>query len=141
MIKSIGQHVKIFLRNSMVLEGIVEDWTDQSVILKSLDEESQFIIHHPTQDILLTKVILSAPPDEETQLEPTPTAPNFPQEIEEVSVEEEIDLRTKNLVELKQLKAQQERKILVEKMKDHHIGQVSQKVAYEQPGFRTKPRT
>src|ERR1700679_3910433 len=61
MIPQQGQHVKCFMRSTMVLEGIVEEWTDSQVVLKSLDEKSLMIVHRPVDDIVLTKVILEEP--------------------------------------------------------------------------------
>lgn len=57
MIPETGQHVKCMLRNNTIIEGIVEEWYGNYVKLMSLDKGSIFIIHHPEQDIILTKIV------------------------------------------------------------------------------------
>lgn len=136
MILSPGQHVKCILRNSTVIEGIVESWTTQQVQLKSLDQKSLLIIHHPAEDIVLTKVLLQV--DE------------IPQQFESVEIqpptvadEEKLDpmaLRAKSIVELKIELARQERDIIAKKMKDHHP-EAPRKVQYGYPQFLKKPST
>lgn len=141
MIPQPGQHVKCLLRTSTIAEGIVESWTPECAVLKSLDGESLLILHRPNEDIVLTKVLL--PPgknEEEIPIKATIPRDLKPEFEQAVAEENSIDVRTKSLVELKQLQSQQERKILVGKLKEHHLGQ-TQEVNYEQPGFRTGKRS
>jgi hypothetical protein len=133
----VGQHVKCFLRNSAVVEGIVIEW-DKTIELQSLDRKSILIIHHPDEDIILTKMLLSEETHQNVQsleqaFKKLPTT-------EEVAEDEKLDpmtLQAKSAAELRIELAKQERKILVEKLKDHHLGQ-TQRVEYGQPKFIKK---
>jgi hypothetical protein len=128
-----GQHIKCILRNSTVVEGIVIEW-GAILQLQSLDGESLLIVHHPEEDIVLTKVVLTSDDVEQEESEKI-ESPDFQQQFQRaVAQENEIDLRTKSLVELRQLQAKQTKKIIARKLKDHSLGQV-QKVTYGQPGF------
>jgi len=120
MIPQQGQYVKIFLRNSMIIEGLVEEWTDQQVVLKLLlSDESFAIVHRPGEDILVTKV----------GTQPTPVQTDKPsseirQEIvatlkEAIKPEVEPEIQKMNLTQLRQLVVQQDRKIIEEKRKEH----------------------
>jgi sRNA-binding regulator protein Hfq len=68
-----GSQVKYFLLNGMVLEGIVEKDTASECVLRSLDGKSLMIIHRPSEDILMTKVVLGeeveVPEEKETPKE------------------------------------------------------------------------
>lgn len=133
-----GQHVKCLLRNSTIVEGIVLKW-DASVELQSLDQKSLLIIHHADQDIVFTKVLLS----EEISQESSEATPSVVEAICSLSNEnEEIDpmaLQAKSTAELRVELAKQERRIIADKLKDHHPGQI-QKVEYGYPGLYKKPR-
>lgn len=124
-----GKHVKYFLRNGMVLEGIVEKDTAAEVILKSLDSKSLMILHKPTEDIMMTKVMLVEEteeplPEEEPYGETQPTdhvefhnrAVAKLQEVESASSEE---LREKSISELQAMVREQDRQILTEQKKEH----------------------
>lgn len=129
-----GQHIKCILRNSTVVEGIVIEW-GAVLQLQSLDGESLLIVHHPEEDIVLTKVVLTSDDVEQEEQSEKIEPSDFQQQFQQtVAQENEIDLRTKSLVELRQLQAKQTKKIIARKLKDHSLGQV-QKVTYGQPGF------
>ena len=143
----LGRHVKCFLRNSTVVEGVVEKW-GETLELQSLDGKSLLIIHQPAQDIMLTKVLLSEDVVEPAQ-EPQPPQPPvrgrmfLHDEPIEVQAEEEIDpmaLQAKSTAELRIELAKQERKIIAGKLKDHRPDslQAPRKVKYGQPGFFKK---
>ncbi len=135
-----GQHVKCFLRNGNVVEGIVDVW-DVPVILKTLDGTSQMIIHSPMQDIMLTKVLLvqepTVPEREQTIAE----------KIKEQAVEEgqpepdavSLDAMTKAQLHIELV--EQERKIITDQLKTHFPDYVApRKKTYGYPGFFQKPR-
>jgi len=136
-----GQHIKCFLRNGSVVEGIVEIW-DSPVILKTLDGTSQMIIHNPMQDIMLTKVLLSeAVPAKSREQE-------IADKIREKAMEEgqpEPDEQSLNAMTKAQLHVElieQERRVVAEKMKDHYPeSQVPRKKTYGYPRFLQKPST
>lgn len=143
----LGRHVKCFLRNSTVVEGVVKRW-GETLELQSLDGKSFLIIHQPAQDIMLTKVLLSEDVVEPAQ-EPQPPQPPvrgrmfLHDESIEVQAEKEIDpmaLQAKSTAELRIELAKQERKIIAGKLKDHRPDslQAPRKVKYGQPGFFKK---
>jgi hypothetical protein len=120
-----GQHVKCILRNGALAEGIVESWLVDEVQLKSLDGESILIITRPTEDIMLIKILLEIPKENEEQLE----VHSIDEEIKS-DLKEKVELATeamdptniesiKTLAELKIELAKQERKIIAEKLREH----------------------
>jgi ribosomal protein L29 len=116
MIPQKDQHVKCFLRTGMVLEGTVEEWTDAQVVLCSMEGQNLMILHSPTQDILLTKIILAP----EAVAAPDPVKPeDIKQKLEEVQKIEDPELRSKSVEELRQLVVQQEKEIVANKTKEH----------------------
>jgi len=118
MIPEIGQRVKCFLRNSMALEGTVENWSDTQVILRSFDGESLMIIHAPSTDIVMTKVMLSDAPLISDNSPPVQQSiskklrevlqPTGNQELDEMSLEQ-----------LKAMSKQHERDTLAQKKREH----------------------
>lgn len=132
------QHVKCILKNNALVEGIVKEWGDSEIVLKSLDEKSLLIIHGGTQDIVFTKVIL-----EEVKL---------PKNTENIGVviankiketldipEEQVELKNKSVEELVQLRDEQERRIISDKLKEHSASEV-RTIKYGTPGLFTKQR-
>lgn len=124
-----NQHVKCALRNNLVIEGIVESWSDDQSILKSLDDASIFIILHTTQDVLLVKIILKNSSEIKNDLQT-----KFEEAYSQSSDDE---LRLKNMVELKKLLTEQERRIISEKLKTHHINNIKE-TKYESPSILYK---
>jgi hypothetical protein len=144
MNEHIGRHVKCFLRNSTVVEGIMEGCAT-TIQLRSLDGKSILIIHNPEQDIVLTKVLLPQEIVEEEQPEAAPVN-GLPLRgtLEPTADEEPLDpmtLKAKTIAELRIELAKQERKIVAHKLKDHRpdASQAPRKVTYGQPGFLKKP--
>jgi hypothetical protein len=149
MIPPDKSHVKILLRNNTIVEGVVEEWYGNVVKLQSLDDKSYVIIPHPEEDIILIKVFLE-PATEETSTETpmeTPVEEHDPVETK-TELEEKFQqtleqpsgdpLRDKSLAELKTLMAAQDRQIIANKLKSHHLGE-TKKVKYGYPGFFKKP--
>ena len=143
MIPPTNSHVKILLRNNTIIEGIVQEWYGNLVKLQSLDDKSYVIIPHPEQDIILIKVFLD-PNAKEENLESqeaeskevkTELEQQFQQTLEQPSGD---PLRDKSLAELKTLMAAQDRQIVANKLKNHHIIE-TKKVKYGYPGFFKKP--
>ena len=140
-----GQHVKCVLRTGAMAEGIVEEWFNNVVQLRSLDGESILIIPHPNEDIMLIKIVLDKPKSEaeviKEKIIKKQTHSDLEKELQKVYEQPSgDDLRTKKMVELKVLMAEQEKKIIADKLKDHRIGD-TRKVEYGQPEFYKKPRT
>ena len=122
-----GLHVKCFMRSTMVLEGIVEDWSEAQVVLKSLDGESLMIVHRPAEDIMLTKVVLAEPeiPAEKEVPKSRPQQPTQLQEQIKSKLQEalepsgDIDLDKLNVKELRDLVIEQEKQLITQKRKQH----------------------
>jgi hypothetical protein len=132
-----GKHVKYFLRNGMVLEGIVEKDTAAEVVLKALDGESLIIIHKPAEDIMMTKVVLTEPISEErVQHNLTEAQERIKAKLHEVQQPvDDPELQEKNLTELRQMVLEQERQIIVNKRREHFgsPGAARQAVPYSNP--------
>lgn len=116
-----GAHVKVFLRNGMVLEGIVEEDAAQ-FILKALDGESLMILHRPTEDIMMTKVMLVERAAEENV--PPKAPPEFHERVtaklnEIQEAEGNLEFKEKSIAELKEMAREQELKILAQKKREH----------------------
>lgn len=131
MIPQMGQHVKCLLRNSSLIEGVVEEWSTKQVRLKSLDEESILIIMRPDEDIVLIKIMV-------VKTKPTKLKTNLEEEFKETyDLPSNDELRIQKLAELKQLLIKQDKQIIASKIKSHNLGEVK-KVDYEYPKFFSK---
>lgn len=117
-----GKHVKYFLRNGMVLEGIVEKDTAAEVVLKALDGESLMILHHPAEDIMMTKVVLVEQVPEETAVPKPPSEfhEKVAAKLSEIrEAEHDLELKEKSIAELKEMAREQELRILAQKKREH----------------------
>jgi hypothetical protein len=122
MIPDKGQHVKCFMRSTMVLEGIVEDWTDTQVVLKSLDGQSLIIVHRPTDDIILTKVVLQEPKHETPvilEVDSSETKQQIRAKLQDVLQSGDSDTEKMNLQQLRKLLAEQDKQIITQKRVEH----------------------
>ena len=129
-----GQHIKCFMRNSaIVLEGIVEDWTSAQVILKSIEGESIIIIHRPSEDIMMTKIIF--PPKLKENISASKIKQQIADQLHKVMEPQDKDLQDLNIQQLKELVEQQEKQIIAEKKIEHFgkPGNVKQAVEYSLP--------
>ena len=141
MIPPEKSHVKILLRNNSIVEGIVQEW-GATIKLQSFDDKSYTIIPHPEDDIILIKVFLGDPSEEKEEIEiaPEEVKTELEQQFQQV-VEQPSDnpTRHKSLAELKVLLANQDRQIIADKLRSHHISD-TRKVEYGYPGFLSQPR-
>lgn len=141
MIPPNKSHVKILLRNNATVEGIVQEWSN-FIKLQSLDEQSYMIIPRPEDDIILIKVFLENPSEEKEKIKTTSEEikTELEQQFQQV-VEQPSDdpTRHKSLAELKVLLVNQDRQIITDKLRSHHLGE-TKKVEYGYPGFLPKPR-
>lgn len=138
MIPKDGQHVKCILRTGAIAEGIVEEWYNNVVQLRSLDGESILIIPHPNEDIMLIKILMEKPAPEQVNKEDYEIKNNLEKQFQKVQETPSTDpLRLKKLAELKLLMVEQEKKIIADKVKSHQVGE-PRKVQYGQPGFLKK---
>ena len=138
MIPQQGQHVKCFMRSTMVLEGIVEEWADFQVVLKSLDGQSLMIVHRPVDDIMLTKVILEESQEIIEEIKERPVGALEAQlkirnKLQEVlSPSGELDLDKMNVDQLRELVQEQDRQLITQKKREHFgaAGNVKRVVPY-----------
>jgi hypothetical protein len=136
MISLTNQHVKCIFRNGTIVEGIVEEWVPGAAHLRSLSDQSLMIIMHPDEDIMMIKVIPE--PEEEIIEEEKSKEDNSPPTqdrirtiLKEVENQDgEPELQKLSVVELKRLVAKQEKKIIVDKIKEHFPGGTSRKSNY-----------
>lgn len=136
MIPDKGHHVKCVMRTSLVLEGIVEEWAEARVVLRSLDGESLMIIHRPTEDILLTKVMLTEPISEKkVEHNQTEAQEKIKTKLQEVQAEVDPELQEKNIAELRDMVKEQERQIMINKRREHFgtAGAPKRSVPYSNP--------
>lgn len=145
---NIGQHVKLFLRTGMVLEGIVEESTGAQVVLRSLTDQSLMIVHRPGDDIMLTKVMPEAPIVEfqeiPEEVEPTEIQTQIKAKLAEViRPATDPNLQSMSIAELRQLVLEQERQIIAQKRREHFGSAGSAKMTrYSTPYMpRAMPRS
>jgi predicted SPOUT superfamily RNA methylase MTH1 len=115
-----GQHVKLLLRSSITLEGIVEHWSSEQVELKSIDGERLILVHSPIVDIILTTITIN-PQKSDKQLP-------------EIKEAKDPTINRLNIQQLKSLVKQQDHKIITEKRKEHFgsVGSAKQAVTYSE---------
>ena len=126
MIPQLGQHIKCIFKNGTIVEGIVEEWLATSVILKSLSDQSLMIILHPNDDIMMIKILVNEPEENSENIpDPPDTEPEFIQQQIRAKLKElekpteNLELQNKNITELKQLAKEQDKQIMINKIKEH----------------------
>jgi hypothetical protein len=137
----VGKHVKYFLRNGMVLEGFVEKDTPSECILKSIDGKNLLIVHRPTEDILLTKVLLEEPEIVEEKVVETPKKLTETQQEVRDKLQQVIrptgepELVKLNIKQLRVLVQEQDKQIIAQKKKEHFgsPGAAKRAVPYSTP--------
>jgi hypothetical protein len=154
MMPTEGQHVKCILRTGAMAEGIVEEWFNNVVQLRSLDGESILIIPHPNEDIMLIKIIAKMPKidlpliNEVTDTTDVETSEGVRVVEHEISVlerkfQEAKNLSTadpnkaKTLADLRIMMAEQEKKIISHKVRNHYPSE-TKKVQYGYPELLKK---
>jgi sRNA-binding regulator protein Hfq len=138
MIPPLKSRVKILLRNNTITEGIVQEWSD-TVKLQSLDDKSYMIILHPKEDIILIKVYLNNSLKEEISSNSEESQNELEQKFQQTLEQPSDDPnRIQSLAELRILLDKENRQMIVNKLKSHHIGE-TKKVEYGHPRFFSKP--
>jgi hypothetical protein len=133
----VGKHVKLLLQNNLMMEGIVQEWSNKKVSLLALDGKSTSIIAHPRYDIRVIKLIHEASVSEKPKNELINNTENPKSELnkkfEQVKQSSsDSELRLKTLAELKSELIEQEKIMIASRLKEHTIGEVKT-VKYEQP--------
>lgn len=113
MTPQINQYVKCYLRNATTFEGLVEEWSDKQVVLKSSKNDDLLIIHNPIADIMLTTIINSIPNKMEQISNLVRELPNI----------EDPQLKQQSIQQLTQMKLQQEQEIINNKQRQHFSNQ------------------
>lgn len=154
MIPQTGQHVKCILRNGAVAEGIVKEWTDKTVELKSVDGESILIIVHPNEDIMLIKIVLPMPEialptidivDDHTEVVNSRGVQIVEGELQQKFQEaqklpSDDPTRIPTLAKLRNMMIEQDKKIITEKVRNHYASSPYDlsrrgKLVYNYPNF------
>lgn len=133
-----GQHVRCFLKIGTMVEGIVEVWLDQQVVLKSLNERSVFLLSHPDEDIVLTEIVL--PEREVLEIQVA-----IKEKLEEIQKPiEDTEINSSNIQQLKKMLAEQGKKMISDRIREHSISEAKHQKyedKYELPGFFKKSST
>lgn len=144
MIPEVGQHVKCIMRTSLILEGIVEEWSEAQVVLRSFEDQSLMIIHHPIEDIMLTKVMPAEPTVESPEIaeeEPEEKSVEIREQIKKKLQElpDDPELQNKSIQELRQMVIEQERQIIAQKRKEHFGSAGSAKMTQYSSPYQPRP--
>lgn len=122
MIPVSGQYVKLIFRNSTQVEGFVEEWLENSAVLKSEDGGSLLLVMNLEQDVMAIKIVL----EPQTQTTIQSKLQDLQEEFDDVYEQpSNDDLRTKKLAQLRIAMNEQEKKIVSEKLKQHVPNSVS----------------
>lgn len=148
MIPQKGQYVKVVFKNGTQMEGIVESWSDKKSVLLAEDKQSLMVIMSTAEDVLAFKIILNYLSLEEAKRKLAETQEKFRQILQQPVKPEEIEtqgltaiqIKGKNLAQLKSLMIEQEKKIIAEKIREHTLQDV-RIPRYEQPRFHKMFRT
>lgn len=128
----VGKPVLCMLRNNSFLKGIVEKWSNELIILKSLEDETTIIIHHGVSDIVCTKIL----PIEMTQTK-SKIDEKIAEKLKEAVSTTDPTLKDKSLTELKGLKKIQDVKIINDAVQNH-FANGPKFVNYNTPDFFKK---
>lgn len=130
MYLKIGQHIRCLLTSGLTVEGIIKDYSDNLLLLSSVTDNSEFIIHNCDKSLLLTSIINQTT---EEKIVEKPIQTEFEKSFE-INLEEEgneddeeiseASLKSKTLAKLHLMMAEQEKKNIKEKLKNHSIGDV-----------------
>lgn len=115
-----GQNVELYLKNNIVISGTVLSVSNQQIILKE-DGTDNLLLTHPF-NVVLAKIFSDVPQDVRQKL------------AEQIKYEpENLDLRAKNMVELKLMEVEEEKKKIAESLHSHSFEATGQQKFYEPP--------
>ena len=95
MLPEQGQHIKIFFRNGVIEEGLVQEWSNKQAVLKSLSTDNLLLIQDVAQDVMAVKIIVKRP-QEKIKV--------YVDEDMEMPPERDINLHAKKLSELHRMR-------------------------------------
>lgn len=133
MILNVGDYVKVFFKNGINAEGFVEHWTDFNSVLRS-DNDDILIIQNVKEDVMLIKVFPNKSSKDKNK---NIYLQEINQKIEDIKTEPIDNLKLKDLSDLRKMQAIQEKKIISEKLKSHHLSEIKE-VKYDVPRFFKK---
>lgn len=131
-----GQYVKIVFKNSTQLEGIVESWSDQQSVIKSINGDSLMVIFNTSADVMAVKIILNFIKPGELHSRLMKTAQEFEDVKQSPSTNE---FRLQKLADLRKMLIEQEKQIINQQIREHTPSQTT-KVKYGIPNFNKKHR-
>jgi hypothetical protein len=133
------KYIKCAFKNGTFIEGIVQLWTKEEAVLQSYDGSSM-IIAHPEKDILFVKVMLHRP-KEESMRPVEEIKGDISNKLKEIQSDPDAppDLQNKSISELRKMVVDQDKQIMVNKIRTHFAGGVP-KNNYATP-FGTKQPT
>jgi hypothetical protein len=121
-----GERVKIYFKNGLVEEGIVEFWSQHKSVLRAISGNNLFIIQNTLQDVLGLKIFRDQPSISDVHVDTPTLKERIPDE----------NLRAMKLADLHKLRAQEERKRAREKLTTFSIEtSASGQVNYGTPNF------
>jgi hypothetical protein len=128
----VGSVVKIFFRGGLSAQGTIVEWSETSLLLKAENCEDLLLINNPKEDILMIRIFASKQdkPQQNVSEQPKTNRSEF-------QPEQNLDIKSRSLklVDLKLKQAEQERKIVSEKMKSFEPNPDTKSIEYGQPKF------
>jgi sRNA-binding regulator protein Hfq len=131
----VGQFVRLFFRNGIQLEGIIEKWSNAESVLKPNNDENRLLIMQTKQDVMICKIIANHVAPEELPKKLNELVSQFQEVYEQPSND---DLRTKSLAQLKMAMNKQEKQIIANKLKQHTPSNIT-RVNYGNPFTKSSP--
>lgn len=139
-------YVVIIFKNTLKVEGLVDFWSEKKIILQSPDRDCVIVVNN-FDDVLAYKIIKQKPERktkkeceniENDYLDPNDIQEELIEDIEkELPTNEDGSFDVKSIVELRKMQAEQDRQIIINKLKSHQIGEVKA-VKYDFPRFSKK---
>lgn len=127
----VGKTVKIFLKNGMTVEGLMQEQAEDRFIIKSPQSKNLLIVFKPEENILMVHVIL----DEPKTIDGVPKNPD-PEDLKLDHYESDMTLRAKKLAELRQEQLRQHKQDVARHLTTWKTGgAIIQEGYYGQPSF------
>jgi hypothetical protein len=133
----INQHVKCIFKNGSIIEGIIQSWSKDEAILLSLHDDSLMVILHPSDDLILVKIVITQLPEKiikkETPKEWREAKHDIRDKLQEVmSPTGDVDLDKMNINQLRELVHEQDKQLIVQKKREHFgtVGNVKRAMPY-----------
>lgn len=116
MIPQKNQYIKIILIDNLQVEGLVEEWSENKIILKSADSKTISVINNSRQNVILYSIITDFMTPQERQKKLSEMEVQFQQEQAKPSAD---NFRIMRLADLKKAMAEQQKQIVANQLKEH----------------------